>query len=90
MGDSVPAKIGMFEDDYGDMSLGRVVVFMGVITGIVLTLIGAGLLIFETVHKTGTNNGFTLAGSGVGLIGMAYGLKGWQRRSEAEIMKIGN
>ena len=74
-----------YQDDDGDTSLGRIVVLMGVLLGILITLSGAALLVWETLTKAGTNNGFALAGAGIGLISAAFALKGWQRVSEAKI-----
>ena len=74
-----------YQDDFGDTSLGRIVVAAGVALGILVTITGAVLLVWETVHKTGTNNGFALAGAGIGLISAAFALKGWQRQSEMKI-----
>ncbi len=77
--------LGLFVDDFGDPSLGRVVVFVGVVLGVLIAAAGAVLCIIETLSKLGTNNGFPLCGAGIGLISAAYALKGWQRVSEAKI-----
>lgn len=78
-------SLGMFQDDFGDFSLGRLVVFMGVILGILIASLGSVLCAIETLKKLGTNNGFALAGAGTVLISAAFALKGWQRMSEAKI-----
>lgn len=78
-------RLGPFVDDFGDISLARIIVFMGVILGILIAGAGAVLCFWETLKKLGTNNGFPLAGAGIALISAAYALKGWQRSSEVRI-----
>jgi hypothetical protein len=78
-------RLGPFVDDFGDLSLGRIIVFMVTLLGMLIVLEGGALLAYETIAATKTNNGFSLAGLGVSLIGFAFGLKGWQRQAESRI-----
>jgi hypothetical protein len=80
-------KLGPFQDDFGDLSLGRIIVFMATVLGILMALAGTGLSIWEAIRQVApkTNYGFALAGVGLGAIWGAFALKGWQRQSEAKI-----
>lgn len=80
-----PAKLKWYQDDFGDTSLGRIVVAVGVALGMLIASLGSVLCAIETLKKIGTNNGFALAGAGIALISAAFALKGWQRASEVKI-----
>jgi len=96
-------RLGAFVDDFGDLSLGRVIVFMVTLMG--MAAIGEAMIVvwyetfvqpFQTVIVNGvqqlvvrTSNGLPLGAFGSGLITVAFGLKGWQRMSEVKITSGG-
>ena len=111
MGDiQTPHKpIGPFRDDNDDISLGRIIVFMVTILGMLIVVEGGYITWWETFKQLPyimsgnapllvnnavvliprTTNGLQLATFGSALIAVAFGLKGWQRMSEAKIAAAG-
>ena len=96
--DASHKRLGPFVDDFDDISLGRIVVFMITCAGLLLGLEGGFLALWETIWEPSaaivngtavalarTTNGIQLVGLGAGLCVTAAGLKGWQRMSEAKI-----
>lgn len=99
--EAIHKPIGPFRDDDNDISLGRIIVFMVTVLGMLIIGEGGYITWYETFGQLGyvivngamtliprTNNGFQLCTFGLGLIGVAFGLKGWQRMSEAKIAAI--
>lgn len=76
MNDSKP-PLSIWQDDAGDFSMGRLVVFIGCMLGAALALAGAILAVF------GQSSGVALAGIGSGLFGTSTAVHGWQRASES-------
>ena len=74
--------IGFFEVDAGCKSMGRLISFIGAITGSLMSVSG---VIFAFVRDGG--DGVALAAVGAGIFTSGAILKGWQKRSENQVVQ---
>ena len=70
-------KTKYFESSPGNKSMGRLISFIGSITGAVLSI--AGIILAFTVSS---GNGVGMAAIGAGIFSGGALLKGWQKKSE--------
>ncbi len=74
-------RLGFLQNDNGDLSMGRLIAFIGTILSGICVLVGCYLCIFGDAPKV--QAGTTIIAAGVGLFASGALLKGWQARSEA-------